>query len=214
MLNEIKSFVKHSKHYWQFREKFNKNIWNGYFEDWRTKRRDFYSNFATDKEIKSVYEFGCASGPNLANIYFKSPTIPLLFGCDINKSALKLGKSRLKGNVVLSEDISGHAAINALKVNSLEKYDLAIFDRVLYLLSDKQLNSQVAFCKQYARFVIIDDFMHNTALFNQDHPVKNYPEIFVKSGFEIIDFDKSEHLTGSEFSELFAKRLVLRNQFI
>ena len=62
------------------------------------ERRNFYSNFVDIHSISSVFEFGCASGPNLKNIQTFSALEVFCFGYDINPGAIKLAKEQFNSD--------------------------------------------------------------------------------------------------------------------
>lgn len=97
-----------------------------------------------------------------------------------------------------------------LKQNNLNKFDLTIFDRVLYMISEKKINS---FLKTYSSllfYVIIDDFYSEIPQWDKEKYIlsKNYIKIFSNYGFELIDISDSK--IDSSTAKHFAKRIVLK----
>ena len=72
--------------YWKYRNLFQKNVWENYFNDSHSNRRQLYSSFVKEYNISSVFVFGCTSGPNYLTI---KKFIKYFFGYDISRAAIK-----------------------------------------------------------------------------------------------------------------------------
>ena len=60
------------------------------------KEEIFILNSFNKKNIKAIFEFGCASGPNLFNIDKNVPWNLYYFGYDISSAAIKYAKKKHK----------------------------------------------------------------------------------------------------------------------
>ena len=53
MLKKLKNFIVDKKLYWKLRHLISPNLWENYYENSVSKRRDFYSEFIQKKNIKN-----------------------------------------------------------------------------------------------------------------------------------------------------------------
>ena len=215
MFKRLKDIIITRKFYWKLRHLISPKVWETYFEDSLTKRRDFYSSYIIYKNFKNIFEFGCASGPNLFNIDKNVPWKLFYFGYDISTKAIKLAqKKSSKDYYFFTNKIS--PKIVKLKLNSwkIKKFDLAIYDRVLYLLSENEVKKHFENYKDYISNLIIDDF-HNskTKETNNAYYSKDYEMILLEFGFKLKKNDPSEHIIGNdEFFIRNARRLIFEKE--
>ena len=215
MLKRLKDIIITKKFYWKLRHLISPKVWETYFEDSLTKRRDFYSSYIIDKNFKNIFEFGCASGPNLFNIDKNVPWNLFYFGYDISTKAIKLAqKKSSKDYYFFTNKLS--PKIVKLKLNSwkIKKFDLAIYDRVLYLLSENEVKKHFENYKDYISNLIIDDF-HNskTKETNNAYYSKDYEMILLEFGLKLKKNDPSEHIIGNdEFFIRNARRLIFEKE--
>ena len=94
MFKKLKDIIITKKLYWKLRHLIRPKVWETYFEDSLTKRRDFYSLYIIDNKFQNIFEFGCASGPNLFNIDKNVPWNLFYFGYDISTKAIKLAQKK------------------------------------------------------------------------------------------------------------------------
>ena len=81
-----------------------------------------------------AFEFGCASGPNLANIRYRCSGTVYLVGHDINRAAISLAEKNLSDpNTQFTYSLSDAKLIECLK-SKRQTDRFSIYDRVLYLL--------------------------------------------------------------------------------
>ena len=190
-------------------------VWETYFEDSLTKRRDFYSSYIIDKNFKNIFEFGWASGPNLFNIDKNVPWNLFYFGYDISSKAIKLAKKKSqKDSYFFTTKISPKIIDFKLNTWKIKKFDLAIYDRVLYLLSENEIKNHFEKYKDYIINLIIDDF-HNSENIetNNAYYSKNYEMILLEFGFKLKKNDPSEHIIGNDdFFMKNARRLIFEKE--
>ncbi len=133
MIKKIKNFIVDKKLYWKLRHLINPKLWENYYENSVSKRRDFYSEFIQKKNIKAIFEFGCASGPNLFNIDKNVPWDLYYFGYDISYEAIKFARKKSeKNSYYLTTKINSKKIKNILEIWDKNFFDLSIYDRVLY----------------------------------------------------------------------------------
>ena len=215
MLKKIKNFIVNKKLYWKLRHLISPNLWEDYYENSVSKRRDFYSAFIQKENLKAIFEFGCASGPNLFNIDKNIPWDIYYFGYDISSAAIKYARKKTSLNsYYFSTKINKKIFTSKLNSWKIKNFDLSIYDRVLYLLSEIEIRSHFKEYKEFMNFLIIDDFHNankkenNTAYFS-----KNYEKILFDFGFKLIKNEPSEHESGDDdFFKNNARRLIFERK--
>ena len=210
MLDAIKNYIQKNKFFWQYRHFVHRDVWLNYFNSYKSERRNFYSNYAETNKCRTFFEFGCASGPNLKNIQSRVSFETFFFGYDINKAAIEFAKQKF---IIKTSNFS-----DLLTKNKLEKcllswgssaFDLAIYDRVLYLLNENQVSNHFSEYGLFFNSIIIDDFHNSEFLdYNDAYYSKDYQKILSKFGFKIIQNDASEHPVSGPFCERSSRRLV------
>ena len=215
MLKKFKNFVIDKKLYWKLRHLISPNIWANYYENSVSKRRDFYSEFIQKKNIKAIFEFGCASGPNLFNIDNNVPWDLYYFGYDISSAAIKYARKKTKINSYFFSTKINKKLFKS-KINSwgIKKFDLSIYDRVLYLLSETEIRSHFEEYKEFMKYLIIDDFHNsNKKENNVAYFSKNYEKILIDFGFKLIMNEPSGHFSGNDdFFKRNARRLIFEKE--
>ena len=215
MLKKFKNFIINKKFYWKLRHLISPNVWLHYYENSASKRRNFYSEFIQIKNIKAIFEFGCASGPNLFNIDNNVPWDLYYFGYDISSAAIKYAREKTKINsYFFSTKISYKFFKSKLNYWKIKKFDLSIYDRVLYLLSEIEVRSHFEEYKEFMNFLIIDDFHNSNKKENNiAYFSKNYEKILVDFGFKLIKNEPSAHESGNEdFFKRNARRLIFEKK--
>ena len=215
MLKKFKNFIVDKKIYWKLRHLINPDVWEQYYENSLSKRRDFYSEFIQRKHIKAIFEFGCASGPNLFNIDNNVPWDFYYFGYDISSAAIKFARNKAKKNsYYFSTKINKKLIKAKLSSWKIKRFDLSIYDRVLYLLSEIEIRSHLQEYKEFMEYLIIDDFHNaNKEENNKAYFSKNYEKILLDFGFKLIKSEPSQHICGGDdFFKRNAKRLIFAKE--
>ena len=207
------NFVKKNYFFWKYRHIIDKNIWVNYLNDFSSKRRDIYSKIIEENKLISVFEFGCASGPNLKNILLKKPNIFIL-GFDINEEAISLAKEKLLSNkVILTSKLNEDIVLNSLRKFRINCFDMAIYDRVLYLLSEEEVRSHFNIMKKFLNLILIDDFhSENIEISNSNYKTKNFIEILESCEFCIEKIEASKHKNIDNFFKKNSKILIFKNK--
>jgi len=119
-------------------------------------------------------------------------------------------KNNVSSKFYFTDKNNLHMMNEFLKDHKLKKFDLTIFDRVLYMISENDLNNYLNKYSSILSYVIIDDFYSETPQWDEENYIysKNYLKIFSKYGFEIIDIKDSK--IPSKTAKKFAKILVLK----
>lgn len=211
MLKELKKYckniIKKNKYYWKYRHIFQKDVWDVYLNDSNSKRRSFLTNVITKYNFKSAFEFGCASGPN----YFRNKNkLKFYFGYDISLSAIKKA-NEFKTNsnrIMFSSKLK--KIYQYTYENDLKNFDIAIYDRVLYLLNDSQVKDHFNEFEKFFNYILIDDFYSEKEEIYSEGYI--YTKNFIKllPNFNLIHFQKTKHKSPDGFHDKFAKILLFK----
>lgn len=211
-MDKIKNFLKTNRLFWKYRHFVDSGVWHSYLLDSQNPRRKFYVDFIKQYNVTTVFEFGCASGPNLGMIRENYDTPIKFYGYDINKDAIKLANNQFgDANSVFKNKLSSSDIEKRLSIWAKDSFDLAICDRVLYLLSEREVTAHFSTFGKYFEYVIIDDF-HNPVRIetNGAYHTKNYVGLLSACGFDLASEGASKHIKNDTFFRDNAKRLVFR----
>ena len=211
VFSKIKNKIRKKNVYWQFRHILNPKIWEIYYDNSNVRRRNFYSKYIHQNNLRTLFEFGCASGPNLSNINKRVPWDTYYFGYDISKMAIRFANQKFKNDThFFITKLNKKILKTQLNIWQKKFFDLSIYDRVLYLLTEKEIIKHFFEYKEFLSKVIIDDF-HNSKFQdkNEAYYSKNFEMILYPFGFKLIKNDPSEHILGvDDFFKRSARRLV------
>jgi len=187
MYLRLKRFVASNHLFWRYRHFFQK-IEKSYGV---VKVNNFNKIFKSYK-IKSVLDFGCATGDKL--VYFIKKGVNIVCGVDINQKAIKVAEEKIKYFNINYKFLN---IIDLKKINFFykKKFDLTIIDRVLYILNEKDLSNCIKKISKISNYIYIDDFFLNS---NNNLSVKNI------KGYVHRDFDKI--LKKNKFKLVFKKK--------
>ena len=204
--------IKVSKIFWRYRHFVDSKFASRYQNDYSNKRRNYYSDITNKYSLKIIFEYGCASGPNLKNIQENVKHHKKLIGFDINSTVINYARKTFDNkNSLFINRLELGVIEDYLSKNYSSKIDLTIFDRVLYLLSESQIKSHLKEFQHLYKYVIIDDFHNSQEVINEgSYRTKNYLELF--GGFNLISLENSEHQIQSKFFEENAKKILLCNK--
>lgn len=158
---KFKRNIISSQLFWKFRHYLQPSWINSYNDK---KTSDFYLEFLKKNKISSVFDFGCATGNLLFDFNKCFPNLVLL-GLDINSRAINecnqkfnaINKNRNEFNFINKID---HSSVETfLDTNGMKKFDVTIFDRVLYCLGDDEINKILSYISGITTVIIIDDFL-------------------------------------------------------
>ena len=214
LYNIIRNNIAKTNIFWRFRHIVQPDVWTSYKNDSLNIRRKFYSKFLKQHSLKSVFEFGCASGPNFFSIKNQMNEI-YFFGFDISKKAIKsIGYDKESLRYFFTYNLKKTEIINYLKRNNLKTFDLAIFDRVLYMISEKRIKFFFSKYSDYYKYVIIDDFHAEKPRWDKEKYIysKNYVAILNQFNYKIIEIKDSE--LPSSTAKKYAKRLIFKREMI
>lgn len=205
----LRNNVSKTKLFWKYRHLIQPAIWKSYKEDYNSTRREYYSEIIKKENLYSVFEFGCASGPNFFSIK-KNISEFIYFGYDISKPAINSVKRYNNNQVKFSSKFSFSILKNFLNFNNYPIYDLVIFDRVLYMLTESQTRKLLNEIHEIINFVLIEDFYSEEPTWDDEKYIyaKNYIKIFESFGFILIENKKSNMKSSS--AKNYARRILLK----
>jgi len=202
MLNNFLQFIKKklvsSQFFWKYRDSFNKK--------WLTNTV-FENKFFFNKEIirissklpkKSILDFGCGASSTL--LQFAKKYNSICYGIDINKEAV-----RFSSNLFIRNDIKNFFFTNYinkkhiryfLNKNNFKVFDIVIADRVFYSLPNKMLKNFLDLIKNYANYIILDDFFDKDRKFNKyfNYKHRDYDKIMNNLGYNLVSTHDTFHL--------------------
>jgi|688.fasta_scaffold133493_2 SAM-dependent methyltransferase len=202
MLNNFLQFIKKtivsSQFFWKYRDLLNKN--------WLTNTV-FENKFFFNKEIirissklpkKLILDFGCGASSTL--LQFAKKYNSICYGIDINKEAV-----RFSSNLFIRNDIKNFFFTNYinkkhiryfLNKNNFKIFDIVIADRVFYSLPNKMLKNFLDLIKNYAKYIIIDDFFDKDRKFNKyfNYKHRDYDKIMNNLGYNLVSTHDTFHL--------------------
>jgi SAM-dependent methyltransferase len=207
----LRNNISKTRFFWKYRHLFEPSIWKGYQEDYNSDRRDYYFNLIKTKKLNSIFEFGCASGPNFFSIK-KNIKQFIYYGYDISNSAIKSVKNQNNDQVIFTNKLSKNHLKNFLDKNTSSKFDLTIFDRVLYMLNENQIIQLLDEISEFLDYVLIEDFYALKPTWDNEKYIfaKNYINIFKQYGFILIENNKSKMKSSS--AQNFARRILLKRK--
>lgn len=182
MITKLKRYLASNKFFWKYRHILQKNIFKN---SYGFVPKNHFNNIFDNLSINSVLDFGCATGEKLD--YFVKNGANYIYAIDINPIALSSAKKKLSSysiNCEFNNSISELNIINFLKKNKIKKFDLIIFDRVLYILDNKELNFVLNIIFKMTKYIYIDDFF-----LEKKEKKKSINRVNI-NGYIHTDFDK------------------------
>ena len=207
----LENKFKKSKIYRKLRHLYDRNIWLKYINDSNSSKRDFYKIFVKENKVNSVFEFGCASGPNYLKLKHQ---IDYYFGFDISNSAISAAKNKIETSkkIIFSSELNEYKKY--LKQNNLNVFDMAIYDRVLYLLNEKEIKIHFKQHSNKFKYIIINDFFNEKKINDNEGylTTNNFSDALVN--FSLIQMIDSKHSAWNNFTKDYAKILFYKNKNI
>ena len=156
----IKRRIVSSSFFWKLRH-FSQPSWVEAYNQKITPK--FYFDFVAKNNIASILDFGCAAGNLLYDLKKENPGL-ITYGIDINLKALDVCNKKFNllddksltfffDNAVSKDNVT-----QFLQRNKLDKFDLIVFDRVLYCLNENSIVSIFDSLADFTNIILIDDF--------------------------------------------------------
>lgn len=189
LIKRLKRLIISSSNYWKIRH-FLEPTWIDSYN--LKKTHQFYIEFVQKYSIKTIFDFGCATGKTLLDIKINFPEV-VTYGVDINQKAIDqcilrfleidpTGKSFSFRN-----KLNKNYVLNFLLANNKEKIDLVIFDRVLYCLDNSQVIEILRKLAPLTGFIIIDDFDRDDSIDFIGYRHRDWTSLLSKFSFECLD---------------------------
>lgn len=150
-----------------------------------------YFDIVSENNISSILDFGCATGECLYKLN-QNNSSQISYGIDVNKDAIDICNDRFKKlnkqnkKFFFDYEFNLNNILVFLEKNNLTHFDLMIFDRVLYCISDKDLNSLLDSLLNYTKTVLIDDFETTTELEIYGYRHRDWKSLLQKHNFKNI----------------------------
>lgn len=150
-----------------------------------------YFDIVSENNISSILDFGCATGELLYQLNKNNPS-QISYGIDINKDAIDLCKDKFKEfnkqnkKFFFDYELNINNLLIFLKKNNLTHFDLMVFDRVLYCMSDEDLDSLLELLLNYTEIVLIDDFQTTAELEIYGYRHRDWKSLLQKYNFKNI----------------------------
>tara|TARA_Y200000002_G_scaffold37891_1_gene27766 strand:- start:1775 stop:2440 length:666 start_codon:yes stop_codon:yes gene_type:complete len=211
LIRIYKRKVISSSFFWRIRHLLQPSWVRGY-EQKRTPQ--FYFDYISTKNISSILDFGCASGSLLYDLKEKNPNL-ISYGIDINKKALAACNRKFNlienktTNYCFYHELNENNLRIFLKNNNLQRFDLVVFDRVLYCLSEIKIIELLKKLSCLTDKILIDDFEITNGLSTQGYIHRDWINILGTFGFKNITNIPTIH---SEVDSANAKTLVFKNE--
>jgi len=210
LIMDFKRFVISTSFFWKIRQYIDPGFINSYE---KKITHDYLLNFASDKKISSVLDFGCAAGNFLYDLKKKNSNT-LCYGIDISSSALKVCKNKFDKLNLSKKTYSFHSFTDEKKINDflnsnkISNFDLIIFDRVLYCLTESKIKNQLSILSKYAKLIYIDDFQLDNDLSTQGYKHRDWISIM-----KIFNFECKTNIPTiySQVDRANARTLVFKN---
>ena len=181
-------------------------VWDQYISDSTNVRRRALASKAKSLNIRSVFEFGCGSGPNLLALLneFEGGDGLELFGFDVSKEAIRsLADAGVTG-IFRSGNFVRSGQLDFLP----QHLDLVIVDRVCYLLNDSEFAVLLKEICARAEWVYVNDFSGDVVPEVADYRVRNYRMEFSKYDFTLANSEAAMNKTsGTDFFSQYSKEL-------
>jgi SAM-dependent methyltransferase len=212
----VKKVIGRSYLFWGYRSFFvGKGVWSAYKDSYKDDRRSFYSDFVIKNACITILDFGCASGPNLIRIEKDSPNTKYKFlGIDVSNDALKIAREEIKSEAVFEKTLTSKNVSQLANLGCSGFVDLAIFDRVLTLLTERDLVQTFSLLSSKTTHIIIDDFFSKNKHQGPVWLARDYEGILRHYGYDLISKQKSRHQATSDFHNEYAFLAVFSKKLL
>lgn len=151
-----------------------------------------YFDIVSENNILSILDFGCATGTLLYQLDQNNPN-QISYGIDVNKDAIDICNNKFKESkkqntkFFFDNEFNLNNLLVFLEKNNLNHFDLMIFDRVLYCLTDEDLNRLLDSLLNYTKTVLIDDFETTIELETHGYRHRDWKSLLQKYNFKNIN---------------------------
>jgi SAM-dependent methyltransferase len=182
-LKIVKRHIISNKYFWKYRHVFQRKIFE---TSYGNLLKHHYDDTFRHVSKESILDFGCATGDKLE--YFINCGSKNIYGIDINSKALRTAEAKIK-NFKVNYKFSNQICLKDLKKflssKKIKKFDLIIFDRVLFVLDDNEFNNVLLVLSKLTKYIYIDDFFPPNNHYNEYKKLR-----FFSNGYRQSNFDK------------------------
>tara|TARA_B100000925_G_C21999546_1_gene470571 strand:+ start:672 stop:1331 length:660 start_codon:yes stop_codon:yes gene_type:complete len=190
----IKRYLASNKFFWKYRHYFQINFFSSNYGEISEK---FYNKILSDLKPSSILDFGCATGDKLIYLSKVKKKVKIIYGIDINQKAIQVAKikaSKEKVEFFFSNNLDQNEMREFLKKAKIKKFDLVIFDRVLYILNTTELNKILLVLSNYTKYFLINDFfLENKKNNSSKHRINikgyfhtNFDNLMKEKSFDLV----------------------------
>ena len=222
--NFVVGNFKQSKIYWRYRHLIDRKCWDIPENNSSDESRFVYSELTKQYSLKYFFEFGCGSAANCKIIQENSSEDIIYLGYDISKAALRAARKSFPGeNTKFFNKISREILLDSLNIYGAESFDCALFDNVLYNLSEGDLRKHLEGFSSLYRYILINDFhrpgMNLKQGKNLEYPfgtyaaykMKDYIKLLSEFGFDLLLAQKTEESSSERYFRDNAYLLFFQN---
>ena len=184
----FKRMIVSNSFFWKIRHYLEPGFINSYN---KKPVPQYLLDFVSVNKIYSVLDFGCATGNFLYELKKKNSNI-LCYGIDINSKAVEVCKNKFERLDPSKKNYSFYLSTDEkkisdfLNINKKTNFDLIIFDRVLFCLTESEMNDQLSILAKYTKFIYIDDFQVDNDLHTQGYRHRDWISIMNIFNFECV----------------------------
>ena len=170
--------------YWRFRHIFNKDWAEKYVSEDSLNsppRQSLINSVSKYAPFDSVFEVGCASGPNLYLLAKKFPQAKI-YGSDISKEAINFGKRYFEEQKIKNVEFFHNQAEKSFKNFADKSIDIIFSDATLIYLDQKKITATIKEMFRVGRKALIFVEWHTelpSSIFD-DHWIHNYRNLLTK----------------------------------
>jgi ubiquinone/menaquinone biosynthesis C-methylase UbiE len=170
--------------YWRFRHIFNKDWAEKYVSEDSLNsppRQLLINSVSKYAPFDSVFEVGCASGPNLYLLAKKFPQAKI-YGSDISKEAINFGKRYFEEQKIKNVEFFHNQAEKSFKNFADKSIDIIFSDATLIYLDQKKITATIKEMFRVGRKALIFVEWHTelpSSIFD-DHWIHNYRNLLTK----------------------------------
>ena len=203
---KIKRFLSSNKFFWKYRHLIQRS----YSKSGSKKIHQFFYHIVNEYEVKSLLDYGFGKGDLLKELNGNS-NILFFFGIDINKKNVKeIRKSFNKKNSFFSDKLNSNDLEKTMNHFGIYKIDLIVFDRVLYILNDKELKILLEKVSHLTDLILIDDFFINESITKSEYQHRDWIKILQEFDFKCES--QIESVNGSPTNTLSKTLLFINNK--
>lgn len=185
-IKKLFRFIGSSQLFWRLRHLFQPN----WILNYEKKDSTYILDIVRKYQRNTILDFGCASGKTLEDIKDLSPSNFYVCGVDINVSAINFCNMKFSqkysSGYMFSLNFDCNKFEEFLLSHEKDKFDLIIFDRVLYSINDDDILLILEKACSITDMIFIDDFDCENQLESHEYKHRDWSNILNKFNFSII----------------------------